>query len=52
MGTKSAQEKRLERTHQPGERETHPRGHSEKKNKQCREKATKTTTQNPQNDES
>lgn len=28
------------------ERETHPRGHREK-NKQCREKATKTTAQNP-----
>lgn len=48
--TKSAQQKILERTHQYGERETHPSGHSGK-NKQCREKATKTTAQNPRNEE-
>lgn len=45
MGTKSAQQKILERTHQYGEREKHTQEITAKKNKQYREKATKTKPQ-------
>lgn len=51
MGTKSAQQKILERTHQYGEREKHTQEITAKKNQAISGEGNQNKAQNPRNDE-